>query len=155
MKNNYKNYVEPILKSLSPDASMELAYDKIFQNYLKNMRSPWALFHRENQEVILNNMLWTVFCLYRNTHFFNNAEHIDWRHFRAVFPQSVGDAKVMQQKAMAAYDKLETLFVPHTKSSTNPKEPLPKEIDMQLPEKVRQMQVLVGNARLEYRAFIK
>lgn len=155
MKNNYKHYVEPILKNLSSDASMELAYDKIFQNYLKTMRSPLLLFYRGNQDVMVNSMLWAVFCLYRNTYFFNGAEHIDWRKFRAVFPQAVGDAKVAQQHAMTAYDNLAKLFVPNTKSLTNLKEPLPKEIDMQLPEKVRQMQVLVGNARLEYRAFMK
>ena len=89
MQNNYKQYVKPILKHLSPDASMELAYDETFQKYLKTMRSPLFWFRGEGkQEVMTNYIYWAIVDLYGRAHVFRPVEkkrRTDLRNFDAKF----------------------------------------------------------------------
>ena len=85
MKNNYKNYVEPILQNLSPDAVAELAYDEIFREYMKKMSNPlfWA-FRRRNPDVMINYMYWEILGLYARTGLINPGRYDDMHNFKAI-----------------------------------------------------------------------
>ena len=106
MRNAYKQYVEPILSLLSPDACMELAYDRTFTEYLEIMRGPLFRFCGKNkQSVITSYAYWSIVELYSRTAFFNTTKQGDLQNFIVNFPRGGVD------QAKQAYNNIADLTV--------------------------------------------
>ena len=127
MKNYYKRYIKPVLAELSPDAIQELAYDKIFTEYVETMRNPlFWLFQRKNPESMTNYVYWVILGLYARTKLVQ-ANVYQNKNFRAVVKK---DDKIRAQ-VKKAYQDASQLPMRLTKT------------------RFQNMQFLVTNARLE------
>lgn len=96
MRNNYNQYIKPVLQDLSPDAYRELSNNAVAKEVLDKMCKPTFWFCRKNQQDVMTNVLfWEIICLYARAEFFNPAKYNnfdDTQKFKAVIETAQEDS---------------------------------------------------------------